>query len=72
MPQFDAYSFSGQVFWTLFGFCNFYFFVLSVYVVLFSEMFKMRKKFEIWNLMSKKFSSIVDISSSTFHIDFKF
>jgi hypothetical protein len=44
MPQFDFYSFSGQVFWTLLGFFIFYFFVLRFYLTGFSEMFKMRHK----------------------------
>jgi hypothetical protein len=44
MPQFDFYSFSGQVFWTLLGFFIFYFFVLRFYLTSFSEMFKMRQK----------------------------
>jgi hypothetical protein len=44
MPQFDFYSFSGQIFWTLFGFYLFYFFVLHFYLTSFSELFKMRQK----------------------------
>ena len=44
MPQFDFYSFSGQIFWTLLGFYLFYFFVLHFYLTNFSEMFKMRQK----------------------------
>jgi len=44
MPQFDFYSFSGQVFWTLLGFSFFYFFILKYYLVPFSEVFKMRQK----------------------------
>ena len=44
MPQFDAYSFSGQVFWTLSGFYFFYFFSLHFYVTKFSSIFKMRQK----------------------------
>jgi hypothetical protein len=47
MPQFDFYSFSGQIFWTLFGFYLFYFFVLHFYLTSFSELFKMRQKLEI-------------------------
>lgn len=46
MPQFDFYSFSGQIFWTLFGFYLFYFFVLHFYLTSFSELFKMRQKLE--------------------------
>ena len=47
MPQFDFYSFSGQIFWTLFGFYLFYFFVLHFYLTSFSELFKMRQKLSI-------------------------
>jgi len=46
MPQFDFYSFSGQIFWTLLGFYLFYFFVLHFYLTSFSELFKMRQKLE--------------------------
>lgn len=59
MPQFDAYSFSGQIFWTLLGFFVFYFFVLNVYVVHFSEVFKMRQKLYLSSL-GKKTSNVVD------------
>ena len=44
MPQFDFYSFSGQVFWSLTGFFVFYFFVLRFYVTEISKVFKFRKK----------------------------
>lgn len=44
MPQFDSYSYSGQVFWALLGFYLFYFFVLNFYLVHFSEVFKIRQK----------------------------
>jgi hypothetical protein len=44
MPQFDFYSFSSQVFWSLFGFFVFYFFILRFYVTSFGELLKMRKK----------------------------
>ena len=44
MPQFDFYSFSGQIFWTLVGFYMFYFFILHSYLSNFSEMFKIRQK----------------------------
>jgi hypothetical protein len=59
MPQFDAYSFSGQIFWTLLGFFVFYFFILNVYVVHFSEVFKMRQKLYLSSL-GKKTSNVVD------------
>lgn len=60
MPQFDSYSFSGQIFWTLLGFFVFYFFVLNFYVVHLSEVVKMRQKLYISSLQNKK-ASIVDI-----------
>jgi len=44
MPQFDAYSFSGQVFWTLSGFYFFYFFSLHFYLTQLASIFKMRQK----------------------------
>lgn len=44
MPQFDFYSFSTQVFWTLLGFLLFYFFILKYYIVKFAELFKIRQK----------------------------
>ena len=44
MPQFDFYSFPGQVFWTLLGFYFFYFFILKYYIVKFAEVIKMRQK----------------------------
>ena len=60
MPQFDSYSFSGQIFWTLLGFFVFYFFVLNFYVVHLSEVVKMRQKLYISSLQNKK-TSTVDI-----------
>ena len=44
MPQFDFYSFSGQIFWTLVGFYFFYFFGLHFYLTKFAAMFKIRQK----------------------------
>ena len=44
MPQFDSYSFSVQVFWSLLGYLFFYFFILKFYLSNFSEMFKFRQK----------------------------
>ena len=44
MPQFDSYSFSGQVFWSILGYYFFYFFILKFYLSNFSEMFKFRQK----------------------------
>lgn len=44
MPQFDFYSFSGQIFWTLAGFYFFYFFGLHFYLTKLSALFKMRQK----------------------------
>lgn len=54
MPQFDSYSYSGQVFWTLVGFYLFYFFVLNFYLVQFSEVFKMRQKLITFYSQEKK------------------
>ena len=58
MPQFDSYSFSGQIFWTLLGFFVFYFFVLNFYVVHLSEVVKMRQKLYISSLQNKKVSTV--------------
>ena len=44
MPQFDAYSFSGQVFWTLTGFYFIFFWGLHSHLTQFSALFKMRQK----------------------------
>ena len=44
MPQFDFYSFSSQVFWSLSGFFIFYFFILRFYLPNLSEVLKFRKK----------------------------
>ena len=45
MPQFDFYSFSGQVFWSLTGFFVFYFFVLRFLISGISQISKIREKF---------------------------
>jgi hypothetical protein len=58
MPQFDFYSFSGQVLWTLIGFLFFYFFILKYYIVSFSEIFKIRQK-----LYNQKKYKIDDVES---------
>ena len=50
MPQFDFYSFPGQVFWTLLAMLFFYFFILKFYLVPFSEIFKIRQK--LYNINS--------------------
>ena len=57
MPQFDFYSFSGQIFWTLVGFYTFYFFILHSYLANFSEMLKIRQKLTSSNTKSHKTSS---------------
>ena len=44
MPQFDFYSFSSQVFWSLSGFFVFYFLFLRTYVCSISEALKFRTK----------------------------
>jgi hypothetical protein len=54
MPQFDSYSYSNQVFWTLFGFFLLFFFLLNFYLVDFSEVFKMRQKLIAFFLNKKK------------------
>jgi phage shock protein PspC (stress-responsive transcriptional regulator) len=46
MSQFDFYTFSVQVFWTLSGFFTFYFFILRYYLTSFAAMFKMREKLQ--------------------------
>jgi hypothetical protein len=53
MPQFDFYSYFGQVCCVLFGFCSFYFFVLNYYLAHFSEILKFRTKL-IQKLYSNK------------------
>jgi F0F1-type ATP synthase membrane subunit b/b' len=57
MPQFDFYSFSGQIFWTLAGFYFFYFFGLHFYLAKFAEMFKMRQKLILTYIRENKVSS---------------
>jgi len=44
MPQFDFYSFSGQIFWSLTGFFVFYFFILRFYISGMAKVFKFREK----------------------------
>jgi hypothetical protein len=44
MPQFDAYTFSSQVFLTLSGFYFVYFFGLHLYLTKLAALFKMRQK----------------------------
>ena len=65
MPQFDFYSFSGQIFWTLFGFYLFYFFVLHFYLTSFSELFIMRQKLSLVYVKESK-TSTVKTSLNTF------
>jgi hypothetical protein len=43
MPQFDFFSFSTQVFWTLVGFFSFYFFILKFYLVKIAQTLKLRR-----------------------------
>ena len=65
MPQFDAFSFSGQVFCILSGFLFFYFFILRVYLINFAEMFKFRQK------LLNKYLITNNISLRSFHtLDF--
>ena len=69
MPQFDFYSFSGQIFWTLAGFYFFYFFGLHFYLVKLSEMFKMRQKLVVAYLKdSKAASSAINTFNSSLPI----
>ena len=67
MPQFDAYSFSGQVFITLSGFYFFYFFSLHFYLAKLSSVFKMRQKL-ISNFIKDVDSSLVSATSFNFFI----
>jgi F0F1-type ATP synthase membrane subunit b/b' len=72
MPQFDSYSYSGQVFWVLAGFYLFYFFVLNFYLVQFSEVFKMRQKLIAFYSQEKKEAlGLVDVFSPYLHAIFK-
>lgn len=72
MPQFDSYSYSGQVFWTLIGFYLFYFFVLNYYIVHFSEVFKMRQKLISFCSVEKKETlKFMDAFSPFLHAIFK-
>jgi hypothetical protein len=64
MPQFDFYSFSSQVFWSLFGFLTFYFFILRSYLVHFSTVLKMRSKLALSYLKTNSNDSTIDIYSS--------
>jgi hypothetical protein len=64
MPQFDFYSFSSQVFWSLFGFLGFYFLILRFYLVNFSEVLKIRSKLTSSYLKVNANSSIIDLYSS--------
>ena len=68
MPQFDLYSFSGQVFWTLTGFYLFYFFVLYFYLTKFSSIIKMRQKLILTYIKEEKIKSNVVNSFNFFKI----
>jgi hypothetical protein len=63
MPQFDFYSFSGQVFWSLSGFFCFYFFILRFYVISFSEVLKMRQKLVDVSMSNDSNASITSTSN---------
>ena len=54
MPQFDFYTFSTEVFWTLIGFFFNYYFVLYFYLAPTSEVLKMRKLLKNGGNFSKK------------------
>jgi hypothetical protein len=47
MPQFDIYSFSGQIFWTLLGFLIFYFFMLLSFMSPLGEIFLVREQLKV-------------------------
>lgn len=53
MPQFDIFSFSTQVVWTLLGFFSFYFFILKFYLVKIAETLKLRRILNIKKLEKK-------------------
>ena len=59
MPQFDFFSFSGQVFWTLSSFCLFYFIVLRFYLTRLSETLKMRQKLLSFSTKENKVKDVV-------------
>ena len=69
MPQFDFYSFPGQVFWTLLGFLFFYFFILKYYIVKFAEVIKMRQK--LYYLTKHKINNIDLYKKSIYTIFFR-
>jgi hypothetical protein len=69
MPQFDAYTYSSQIFWVLIGFYLFYFFFLNYYLISFSEVFKMRLK--LISFYSKKRKGTLDAFSPFLHAIFK-
>jgi|TARA_B110000967_G_C18860103_1_gene549417 hypothetical protein len=65
MPQFDAYSFSGQVFWTLTGFYLFFFWGLHSHLTQFSALFKMRQKLASTYIKEAKIKS-TGVNTSNF------
>ena len=65
MPQFDAYSFSGQVFWTLTGFYLFFFWGLHSHLTQFSALFKMRQKL-IYTYIKEGNSKLSSINTANF------
>jgi hypothetical protein len=69
MPQFDFYSFSGQVLWTLLGFSFFYFFILKYYIVYFSEIFKIRQK--LYNQKKYKIDDVENYKKKLYTAFFK-
>jgi hypothetical protein len=66
MPQFDAYSFSGQVFWTLTGFYFFFFWGLYSHLTQFSSLFKLRQKLTSTYINEDK-SKLSGVNSLIFH-----
>jgi F0F1-type ATP synthase membrane subunit b/b' len=72
MPQFDFFSFSGQVFWTLSSFCFFYFIVLRFYLTRLSETLKMRQKLLSFSTKENKIKdAVVNIYDSFLSIMLK-
>jgi len=53
MPQFDFYSFSVQVFWTLSGFFLFYFIFLGDLIVKLASLLKLRSKLLIGSSLNE-------------------
>jgi len=55
MPQFDFYTFSVQIFWTILSFFTLYFVLLKFLLARVSETLKFRKKLLLLSTQKKKF-----------------